>query len=161
MGGGVSLVYAGAYPEHVAGLLLVDPIGDGKQMSPAQTQPLLARLDSKYDVTIGEYWSGIAGPDSAVRGRLLADLRATPRETVIPLFREVMQFDPDAALARYRGPILSVVTPYNDQPFSLHRLGKGFPHRVVTGTGHWIQLDKPDDFNRILDEFLKSVSASK
>jgi pimeloyl-ACP methyl ester carboxylesterase len=28
---------------------------------------------------------------------------------------------------------------------------------VVTGTGHWIQLDKPDEFNRLLDEFLKTT----
>jgi pimeloyl-ACP methyl ester carboxylesterase len=159
MGGGVALMYAGAHPERVAGLLLVDPIGDGKQISDAEAKPLLAGLDSNYDTTIREYWTGITWPDSAVRERLLADLRTTPRETIVPSFREVLQFDPDPSLARYRGPMLSIVTPYNDQPFSLHRLGKGFPHRVVQGTGHWIQLDKPDDFNRLMDEFLeKSVS---
>ena len=70
-----------------------------------------------------------------------------------------MQFDPDPALARYTGPKLSIVTPHNDMPFSLHRLGTGFPHRVVEGTGHWIQLDKPDEFNRLLDEFLKIVTS--
>jgi pimeloyl-ACP methyl ester carboxylesterase len=170
MGGGVALTYAGAHPERVAGLLLVDPIGDGKQFSEADTKPLLAGLDSSYDSTIRAYWTGIAGPHSAVRERLLADLRATPRKTVVPAFRAALQFDPDPSLARYRGPILSLVTPHNDQPFSLHRLGKGFPHRVVQGTGHWIQLDKPDDFNRLLDEFLekqnrererKSVSGNK
>jgi pimeloyl-ACP methyl ester carboxylesterase len=155
MGGGVALTYAGAHPERVAGLLLVDPIGDGKQISGAETRPLLAGLDSNYDTTIRGYWTGIAGPDSAVRERLLADLRATPRKTVVPAFRAVLQFDPDPSLARYRGRILSIVTPYNDQPFSLHRLGKGFPHQMVQGTGHWIQLDKPDDFNRLLDEFLE------
>jgi pimeloyl-ACP methyl ester carboxylesterase len=154
MGGGVALTYAGAHPR-IAGLLLVDPIGDGKQISSAETKPLLAGLDSNYDTTIGEYWAGIAGPDSAVRERLLADLRATPRKTVVPAFRAALQFDPDPSLARSRGPMLAIVTPYNDQPFSLHRLGKGFPHRVVQGTGHWIQLDKPGDFNRLLDEFLE------
>ena len=30
MGGGVALAYAGAHPDRVAGLVLVDPIGDGK-----------------------------------------------------------------------------------------------------------------------------------
>jgi pimeloyl-ACP methyl ester carboxylesterase len=162
LGGGVALTYAGAHPQRVAALLLVDPIGDGKQIAPAEAQPLLAGLDSNYEATIREYWSGIAGPDSGVRERLLADLRATPRETVVPVFREILKFDPDPALARYRMPRLSIVTPYNDQPFSLHRLGKGFPHRVVPGTGHWIQLDKPDDFNRMMDEFLeKSVSGTR
>jgi pimeloyl-ACP methyl ester carboxylesterase len=161
MGGGVALTYAGAHPERIAGLLLVDPIGDGKQISGTETEPFLARLDSNYDTTIREYWTGIAGADSAVRERLLADLRATPRKTVVPVFRAALQFDPDPSLARYRGPVLSIVTPYNDQPFSLHRLGKGFPHRVVQGTGHWMQLDKPDDFNRLLDEFLDHKTVSE
>jgi pimeloyl-ACP methyl ester carboxylesterase len=158
MGGGVALSYAGMHPERVAGLLLVDPIGDGKQISSEEIKPLLARLDASYDSTIREYWISIAGPDPAVQDRLLADLRATPRQTVVPAFRAALQFDPDPSLARYRSPILSIVTPYNDQPFSLHRLGNGFPYRIVPGTGHWIQLDKPGDFNRLLDEFLKTVS---
>ena len=72
--------------------------------------------------------------------------------------RDIMQFDPDPALARYSGPKLSIVTPHNDTPSSLHRLGKGFPHHVVQDTGHWIQLDKPGEFNRILDKFLKQLS---
>jgi pimeloyl-ACP methyl ester carboxylesterase len=160
LGGGVALVYAGAYPERVAGLLLVDPIGDGKQISPAQAQPLLDTLATDYATTIHEYWKGIAGSDVAVRQRLLADLDATPQEVVVSAFGEVLRFDPDPWLRRYRGPILSVVTPYNDQPFSLHRLGKGFPHRVVSGTGHWIQLDAPDELNQIMDEFLEK-SASR
>jgi pimeloyl-ACP methyl ester carboxylesterase len=157
MGGGVALAYAGAHPERVAGLLLVDPIGDGKQISGADTEPLLAGLDSNYDSTIREYWIGIAGPDSGVRERLLDDLRATSQKTVVPAFRAALQFDPDPSLARYRGPLLSIITPYNDQPFSLHRLGKGFHHQMVQGTGHWIQLDKPDDFNRLLDDFLEKT----
>jgi pimeloyl-ACP methyl ester carboxylesterase len=162
MGGGAALAYAGAHPERVTGLLLVDPIGDAKQIPRADVKSFLGGFESDYDHASQEHWTGIAGPDNAVRSRLLADLRATPRETVVPVLRSVMQFDPDSALARYKGPILSVVTPYNDAAFSLHRLGKGFPHRVVTGTGHWIQLDKPDEFNRLLDEFLeKSVSGKR
>jgi pimeloyl-ACP methyl ester carboxylesterase len=161
MGGGVALVYAGAHPNRVAGLLLVDPIGDGKQIPAAEVKSFLGGLESKYDNTIQGYWTGIAGPDSVVRERLLADLRATPRETVMLALRQVVQFDPSPALAQYRGPMLAIVTPSNDAPFSLHRLGKGFPHRVVTGTGHWIQLDKPGEFNRMMDEFLKSVSGTR
>lgn len=161
MGGGVSLIYAGTHSDRVAGLLLLDPIGDGKQITDAEAKPLLAGLDTNYDATIREYWTGIAGPNSGVRERQLADLQATPRKTVVSAFQDILRFDPDPALARYRGPMLSIVTPYNDQPFSLHRLGKGFPHRVVQGTGHWIQLDKPDDFNRMMDEFLEDVKSKK
>ena len=154
MGGGVALEYAGAHPDRVAGLVLVDPIGDGKQIPPAEAKAYLAGFESNYDSTSQGYWTSIAGPDSAIRKRLLADLEATPREAVVQVLRDVMQFDPHPALARYQGPALSIVTPQNDMPMSLHRLGKGLPHRIVTGTGHWIQLDKPDEFNRLLDDFL-------
>jgi pimeloyl-ACP methyl ester carboxylesterase len=157
MGGGAALVYAGAHPDRVAGLLLVDPIGDGKQVSAADAKGFVGGFEADYDRASRKYWTEIAGSNSAVRRRLLADLEATPREVVVSVLRSVMRFDPDWSLARYHGPILSVVTPYNDQPFSLHRLGKGFPHKVVTGTGHWIQLDKPDAFNQIMDEFLEKI----
>jgi pimeloyl-ACP methyl ester carboxylesterase len=161
MGGGVALAYAGVHPQRVAGLFLVDPIGDAKQIPAAEAQAFLGGFETNYDDSSQNYWKMIAGPDSAVQSRLLADLRATPAETVVPVLRSVMlQFDPDPALARYAGPKLSVVTPSNDQAFSLHRLGRGFPHRIVTGTGHWIQLDKPEEFNGIMDDFLSQTAVS-
>ncbi|HUF36556.1 MAG TPA: hypothetical protein VMN37_11440 [Gemmatimonadales bacterium] len=48
------------------------------------------------------------------------------------------------------------MTPANDYPFSLHNLGRGMPHQVVEGTGHWIQLERPDEVSRILEGFLQS-----
>lgn len=161
LGGGAALVYAGAHPDRVAGLVLVDPIGDGKQIPEAEGKAYLSGFETNYDSTSQAYWTTVGGPDSAIRTRLLTDLKATPREAVVQVLRDVMRFDPDPALARYSGPKLSIVTPHNDMPSSLHRLGKGFPHRVVEDTGHWIQLDKPDDFNRLLDEFLKTVSGKR
>jgi pimeloyl-ACP methyl ester carboxylesterase len=161
MGGGVALAYAGAHPDRVAGLVLVDPIGDGKQIPPAEAKAYLGGFETNYDSTSRGYWTTVAGPDSAIQKRLLADLEATPREAVVQVLRDIMQFDPDPALARYTGPKLSIVTPHNDMPSSLHRLGKGFPHRMVEGTGHWIQLDKPEEVNRLLDEFLKTVSGKQ
>jgi pimeloyl-ACP methyl ester carboxylesterase len=159
LGGGVALSYAGTYPRRVAGLFLLDPIGDGKQIAGEQADSFLQQLNSDFENVIQGYWSQIAGPNTRVRERLLSDLKATPRETVTRGFAEVLRFDPDPALAAYSGPRLAVVTPNNDQPFSLHRLGQGFPHRMVTGTGHWIQLDRPELVNQLLDEFLeKSVS---
>ena len=160
MGGGVALTYAGRHPDRVAGLVLLDPIGDGKQIPPAEAQAFLAGIESNYDSTVQAYWTSIAGPDSAIRERLLADLRSTHQAAVTAILREVMRFDPDPALARYAGPRLSIVTPHNDMPFSLHRLGRGFSHRVVEGTGHWIQLDKPEVVNRLLDDFLNHKSVS-
>ena len=161
MGGGAALVYAGMHPERVLGLMLIDPIGDGKQIPAAEATGFLTGLESDYDNASQAYWTSIAGPDSAIRERLLSDLKSTPKATVTRVLREVMKFDPDPALARYSGPKLSIVTPHNDMAFSLHRLGQGFPHQVVEGTGHWIQLDKPEVVNAALDEFLDNSMNGK
>ena len=80
-----------------------------------------------------------------------------PKEMVISQIKELFWFDPKPSLSRYPGPKLSVITPGNDTKFSLHKLQPDFPQIVVQDTGHWIQLDKPDEFNRILDEFLIQV----
>jgi pimeloyl-ACP methyl ester carboxylesterase len=162
LGAGVALAYAGAHPDRVSRLFLLDPIADGTQIPPEQVQPFLTALrSSSYHETIEGYWSSISGPDQAVRERLLRDLRATPRDTVIEGFMATTQFDPKPAFASYRGPALAVITPSNDFPFSLHRLKGGPPHRVIEGTGHWIQLDKPADVNRILDRFLSAEKREK
>jgi pimeloyl-ACP methyl ester carboxylesterase len=155
MGAGVALAYAGAHPERVSRLLLLDPVGDSTQIPAAAMKPFLDGLETAYEATIEGYWNTIAGPDATVRKRLLHDLRATPQETVVRGFKAVMKFDPKPALARFRGPALAIVTPSNDFPFSLHRLTGGPPHRVIEGTGHWIQIEKPDEVNAMIDDFLE------
>jgi pimeloyl-ACP methyl ester carboxylesterase len=156
MGAGVALAYAGAHPERVTHLLVADPIGDGTQTPEAEVRPFLEALDSSaYVETIEEYWSSIAGSDGGVLERLLRDLRETPRETIVRGLHAVMAFDPKPALARFRGPTLAVITPANDFLYSMHRLGSGIPHRVIAGTGHWLQIERPSEFNRILLRFLE------
>ena len=61
------------------------------------------------------------------------------------------------ALERYDGPKLSVITALNETPLSEHTLVSDLPQKMITGTGHWLQLDKPGEFNRIMDDFLASL----
>jgi pimeloyl-ACP methyl ester carboxylesterase len=156
LGAGISLAYAGANPERVTHLLLADSIGDGTQTPEAEVRPFLEALETPaYVETIEGYWSSIAGSDGTLLERLLHDLRTTPREVVVGGLNATMVFDPKPALARYRGPTLAVVTPANDFPYSMHRLGGGLPHRVISGTGHWLQIERPAEFNRVLDRLLE------
>ena len=64
---------------------------------------------------------------------------------------------PRIALRRYPGPKFAIVTPRNDAPLSLHNAVPGVSHTVIKGTGHWIHLDKPDEFNQTLDGLLKQL----
>jgi hypothetical protein len=51
--------------------------------------------------------------------------------------------------------------PSGDAPFGLHDLGVGLPHTTFTGRGHWLHMDKPRKFNRILDGVLAPVEAAE
>jgi len=99
----------------------------------------------------------LTGSVPGVRERIMRDIRSMPKEKALSLIKEQFRYDPLPALIRYKCPKFAVVTPANDMPYSLHNLVPDLPHVVVTGTGHWIQLDKPKEFNRILDEFLEGM----
>lgn len=153
------LQYAGTHPERVAGLLLVDPATDGRQAPEAMRTGLMAQLRSPaYEQTIRDYYASLVGSNPAVAERVLAHVSATPREAMIGTTEAKFVFDPTPALRAYRGPRLSLVTPPNDQPAAYHRLEPSLPHRIVEGTGHWLYLDDPPAFDRILDEFLVTVA---
>jgi pimeloyl-ACP methyl ester carboxylesterase len=159
MGGSVAVAYAGAYPQRVAGLLLVDPSGDSTQMPDEVVQQYLGALESEaYSSFVEGYWGQLlTGSTETTRAKVMQDLRDTPKTTVVGVFKELFKYNPVPALERYDGPKLSVITSTNETPFSVHNLVPNLPHKMITGTGHWLQLDKPEEYNQIMDEFLSSV----
>ncbi len=92
LGGHVAIAYAGQHAEHLAGLVLVDPAGDQRQAT--ETEPFLRLLDSDAFVeTIEGYWMVILeGAAPHVKRRVLADLRATPKEVVVSALRGLTAF---------------------------------------------------------------------
>ena len=159
MGGSVALAYAGAYPQHVAGLLLVDPSGDSTQMAAEEVEQYLGALQSEaYANVIEGYWQQLlTSATSAVQQQVMDDLRNTSPETIVGALKGLFAYNPLPALARYPGPKLSIITPANDVPFSLHALLPDLPVQRITDTGHWLHMDKPDAFNAILDDFVNLV----
>jgi len=159
MGGSVAGAYAGVYPERVAGLLLVDPSGDSTKMPIEEVQQYIGALESEaYMDVVGDYWSQILhGSTETTQAQIMRDLHNIPKATVVGVFKELFKYNPVPALERYDGPTLSVITSINETPFSLHKLVPNLTHKIITGTGHWLQLDKPEEYNQIMEEFLSSV----
>jgi len=161
-GGAVSLCYAGSHPERVAGLLLVDPATDHRQMPEEVASGIMAALrSSAYEETTRDYYRSMAGENPEVAERVLADAFVTPKETIIGTTDALRSFDPTPSLRSYRAPRLSLVTPPNDNPAAYHRLDEELPHRVVEGTGHWLHLDDPAAFGAALDGFLTTVETER
>jgi pimeloyl-ACP methyl ester carboxylesterase len=158
MGAGVATVFAASRPERVAGLLLVDPVGD-QRLAPDEMQQFLVALESAhYERFIRDYWRQIIGPNEALQERLLEDLDNTPRAAVVGMLWALQRTNLSDCILAYDGPKKAVVTPHNDFPFSLHNIDPALqPPTVIEGTGHWLQLEKPEELNAILDRFADEV----
>ncbi|MFW6202289.1 MAG: alpha/beta fold hydrolase, partial [Gemmatimonadota bacterium] len=142
-------------PRRVRGLVLVD--GAFARETPTREERAWLRDlgGERYRELIDGHWRAILeGSRPDVRSRVLADLRATRRETVVASFRALVDHDPIPAIRRFPGPKLLVLSDIGDIPQAAHRHVEGLPHELVRGTGHWLQMDRPDRFNALLDAFL-------
>jgi pimeloyl-ACP methyl ester carboxylesterase len=161
LGGGVAVVLAGVMPDRVAGVFLVDPIDDpSKRPADENADAFLRRLDSpEYSSVIEAYWEEILkGASDGVRRQVLGDLRLTPPASVLGAMRAMAGFDAEAALAGYSGPLVTLTTPLNEFPSSLHRVVPRIRQERMTGVSHWLHLDRPTEFNASLDGFLATMS---
>lgn len=152
MGGAAAAAYAGAHPGQVAGLVLAGTPG---KSSPEQAQQIMGALRADYDKVMASYWSSLlkgAGPP--VREVLEAGRRSIEREPSLAMIGAIFDFDPLPALTHYPGPKLIIDTPHGDSPTALHRQLPDVSRKVIAGTSHWPHMDKPQEFNRLLDEFL-------
>jgi len=156
-GGGVIATFAGQYPERAAGLLFVDPIGDLRKIPRADLDEWMAGFRGEtYTEAVEAHWRKILlNADSAVTQAVIGSLKKTPKEAVVGALEATLTFDPAAALKNYRGPMQTIVSGLPDGPFALHHAISNLPRVTMTGTSHWLQMDRPEEFNRLVDEFLK------
>jgi len=158
LGSAVAIEYASRHPERVAGLLLVDPNGDMSRVPEAETRPFLEALRADPLGELESYFRQlVVGGDPDAARWVLEDLRLTHEGAIVPAIEGGMRYEPLPALARYPGPRLSIISDMNRLPYSLHKLLPDLPTRLMTGTGHWVMMDRPEVFNRLLDEFVDEV----
>ncbi len=155
MGGAAAVAYAGTHPDRLAGLVLVGTPG---KVAPAQAQQTVAALNADYNKTMAGYWESLlADAQPGVRARLEADRTRIPREPSMAIISAIFAFDPLPPLAAYVGPKLVIDASRADNPAALFRQAPGIPYRLIDGTSHWVQLDKPQEFNDLLDAFVANV----
>ncbi len=159
LGAFVAVACAASAPGRVAGLLLVDPGTDPRQFPPEQADAGQRALTSdRYAETMEAMWSAeLGGARPEVRDKVMADMRSTSRVTVIGGLEGLGAFDVVTPLEAYPGPILAVTTPLSEGPAALPGLVPRMGHTRFEGAGHWLQMDRPDEFNRVMDEFIAGV----
>jgi pimeloyl-ACP methyl ester carboxylesterase len=158
MGGSAAVAYAGANPARVAGLMLVGAPG---KASPEMATQVLSSLQADYEGGMEGYMSRLlsdAKPE--VGSRIRAEMQRVPREASLAIIAAVFAYDPLPALQKYEGPVLIVDTAHGDGPTALHTQLPQVPREVIDGTSHWPHLDKPKEFDAILDRFVTQVETA-
>lgn len=162
MGGSVALEFAAKHPEQVLGLFLVDSGGDPKGIPDGIRDGVKSALHSDaYEQTTQGYWEQLlVKSNPTVKTKIWNQFMSMPKKTVIGVTETLLDYDPSPALKNFSGLLYAVVTTENNGPLSLHKLGSGFPYAVVEGAGHWLHLDKPNEFFTLLKGFLDDIHGS-
>jgi pimeloyl-ACP methyl ester carboxylesterase len=152
LGGSAAAAYAGEHPQRLRGLVLVGTPGKAPTELARQ---VMNGLHADYDKVMGTYYRYLlAGAQPAIDDELEAQRRRVPREQALALIGAVFDFDPLPSLARYTGSKLIIDTPHGDGPGALHAQMPDVTRKQIAGTSHWPHLDKPQEMNRLLDEYL-------
>lgn len=159
MGAAAAAEYAGSQAARVRALVLVDPPPAPGAIPAAQLEHMHNAVAKDPYSVIEQFWNQqmLIDTRAEVKQRLLAAMRAMTRRAATELTNAALDYDARSALSRYPGPKFAIITARNDDRLSLHNAVPGFRHAVIRGTGHWIHLDKPDEFNKALDGFLSSL----
>jgi pimeloyl-ACP methyl ester carboxylesterase len=156
LGGAAAIAYAGAHGDRVASLVLVGTPG---QSAPEQASRVMSSMRTDYEKVNDGYWKKLlTGARPNVEAQIRSEMNRIPREESLALIDAVFAFDPLPPLRAYPGPKLLVDTPHGEGPQSLHTQAPEISQEVITDTSHWPHMDKPDEFNHILDAFLANAS---
>jgi pimeloyl-ACP methyl ester carboxylesterase len=164
LGAAVAGDFAGRHPERVAALVLVDPAGDNPRLPSEKTEPYRKSLyTDRYRLTIEQYLSDVllANARPQVRTRVRAGLTRASHALAVRATEAGVDYSLLPALAAYRhagGRALTITSDQNEGPLTLHTLLPDLPRRHIAGTSHYVALDDPDAFNRVLDELLASAA---
>jgi pimeloyl-ACP methyl ester carboxylesterase len=155
LGAAIANAYAGAHPGQVAGVVLV---GAGGKVAHEQSAKVLASLESDYSATMKQYMDRLmADAQPHVKSELLAQMGKMPREDSLAIIRSLFADDPLPAFDRYRGPRLLIFAAQADSQGGLQAARPQARQSAFEGTSHWPHLDKPKEFNAVLDEFLAEI----
>ena len=165
MGGEVNLEAARLLPGTVLGLVGVDTYQDfGIKTPPEQRDRYLAAFAADFSGVTTQFVRGMfpAGADSTLVSTVASDMAAGPAEVGIGAMRSNMSYDPAPALKDLRIPIRCINAdrwPTNVE--GNRKLAYSFDVKFMPGRGHFVQLEDPDTFNRLLEETIREIATGK
>jgi pimeloyl-ACP methyl ester carboxylesterase len=159
MGGAIALELAAEQPERLAGVVMLDTAVLPSPNVWAGVQPVIAALKAPgYEQAARRFFAEaffLPTDDAKRKEAVIAAMLSTPHHVLASAFENIFAWDSAAAAARCQVPTLYVASthPRGD----VVRFGEACPtlvHGQVVGSGHFLQLEVPDQVNAMIRRFL-------
>lgn len=158
MGGMVALEIAARHPGLTSAVVLLDsPVVTPPGMLDAFLPYIEALRTPAYGEVTRQVYSTIVGfpDDERSRERILSGLASNAQHVMISAMEAVLAYDSDAAAARCGGPLLYVSSgPWYTDVARFRELCPQLVTGQVVGSGHFLQLEVPEQVNPMIDRFL-------
>ncbi len=165
MGGPVSLEAARLLPKRVIGVIGVDTFQDfGETIPKEQQKQWLAAFQANFPGTTDQFVRSLfaAGADTALVDRIAADVASAPPEVGIGAMKDMLGYDPKPAAGALTVPIRAVNAdkwPTNVE--GNKKIAPSFTMKLMPGRGHFVQIEDPATFNKLLDETIAEIAKGK
>ena len=99
-------------------------------------------------------------PDSKVVARVRDDATANDADRTAMILESVFAYREDLTLDHLAMTIVAVDADLRSVALDHNRAhAPQFDARIITGTGHWLMLDKPTEFARTLRDVIESFES--
>ena len=166
MGGPVSLEAARLLKGRVIGVIPVDTLQNAEMRIPLQAiQPIVDKLKADFPGTMSGFMGGMFAPgsDPAARQYVETKARAADPAVAMALMLDFATVDFAKLFTAAGVPIRGINAkrpPGEDTNFAGNRKYADFDAAIMDNVGHFIQLERPREFNEQLAKFAASLSAA-
>ncbi len=159
---GVFVVEAAPAIPRTRALVLVDTLKDlDERMKPEEVAQVLALYRADFRAAVVDFlprYQFAATTPSEVRSRLQAEFLRHDPAIATAIVEPIFTGDFRDAARRVTVPVRAIMSDY--QPYSVEHnraYFRDYQAVEVAGTGHYPMLERPEEFNRALDEVLAEV----
>jgi pimeloyl-ACP methyl ester carboxylesterase len=158
MGGPVCIEAARCLPERVVAIVGVDNFQDfSEKLTKEQVDGWAAGFSPDFAAATDPFVRSMFPPwaDSSLMDRVASDMASAPPDVAISAITETLSYDYLAAMSQVRVPIRTISSdrfPINTE--GNDTIAVSFAVKLMPGSGHFLHLEDPATFNRLLHETL-------
>lgn len=167
MGGPVALLAAARLPGRVLGVVCADTLQDADFKVPQeQMAQWLEAFRQDFEGQVRGFMGNMVIDDEPLKEWIVEQSLQADREALIALMAEIGRFDQAAAMQAAGVPIRCInAAPWGQMAMptnvEANRKYSDFDAVEMTGVGHFVQLEDPENFNRHLSEMLAALEAGR